>query len=241
MNNNNNFMIIAHRGASAYAPENTPAAFSLALEMGAGHIELDVHLSSDGQVVVIHDAAVDRTTNGSGPVAGYTLAELRKLDAGSWFAPEFGGERIPTLAETLELCRGRARLHVEIKGAAKSLVPLTLDCIRQGGMAADVTITSFDINRLKEARADDPGWSISWLVKEITGERIDAAHSLGLRIICPAAACLTPEQVERLHNEGFNVRTWGVKTEEDMRRLVEWGVDGMTVDFPDKLIAFMGA
>src|SRR5262245_46332535 len=89
------FLVIAHRGASSYAPENTLAAFDLALQMGVRHIELDVHLSRDGHLVVIHDDTVDRTTNGSGPVVHYTLAELQALDAGSWFGAAFAGERIP--------------------------------------------------------------------------------------------------------------------------------------------------
>ena len=92
-------MVIAHRGASSYAPENTLAAFDLALEMGVTHLELDVHATDDGRLVVIHDDTVDRTTNGSGPVAGHTLSSLMALDAGSWFGVRFTGERVPTLDE----------------------------------------------------------------------------------------------------------------------------------------------
>ena len=96
------FMAIAHRGASSYAPENTFAAFDLAIEMGARHLELDVHFSSDGHLVVIHDDTVDRTTDGSGPVTSRSLAALTALDAGAWFDPRFKGERIPTLGAVLE-------------------------------------------------------------------------------------------------------------------------------------------
>src|SRR5262247_3042575 len=95
------FLIIAHRGASSYAPENTIAAFDLALQMGAHHLELDVHLTCDDHLVVIHDDAVDRTTNGTGPVASQTLAVLQMLDAGAWFGEAFAGARIPTLADVL--------------------------------------------------------------------------------------------------------------------------------------------
>ncbi len=107
--------VIAHRGASAYAPENTRAAFELAIDMGADWFELDCHLSGDGEIVVIHDPTVDRTTDGSGAVAGMTLGELQALDAGSWFGDEFEGERIPTLGEALDLARGRIGVYVELK------------------------------------------------------------------------------------------------------------------------------
>jgi glycerophosphoryl diester phosphodiesterase len=110
------FMCIAHRGASSYAPENTLAAFDLALAMGIMHIELDVHCTRDGQVVVIHDETVDRTTDGTGPVTRYTLAELRRLDAGAWFGAEFVGQRLATYAEVLERYDRHVHIHTEIKG-----------------------------------------------------------------------------------------------------------------------------
>ena len=112
------FTIIAHRGASAYAPENTLAAFDKALDLGAAHVEFDLHFSADGQVVVIHDDTVDRTTNGSGAVAALTLAQLKSLDAGSWFAAQFSEERIPTLVELLERYKDRLHFHIEVKGRA---------------------------------------------------------------------------------------------------------------------------
>jgi glycerophosphoryl diester phosphodiesterase len=149
-------MVIAHRGASSYAPENTLAAFDLALEMGAHHIELDVDLTSDGHIVVIHDDTVDRTTNGSGPVTSHTLAALRALDAGSWFGDKFTGERIPTFHEVLERYKGRAHLHTEIKGHSPSLAQRTADLIRTHGMEEQVTITSFQNVRLEEMRAYAP-------------------------------------------------------------------------------------
>lgn len=107
--------VIAHRGASAYAPENTLAAFELAVEQGAHWFELDCTLSKDGEVIVIHNGDVDRTTDGKGSVADLTLAELEQLDAGSWFDPKFAGEKLPTLAEALDLAKGRIGVYVEIK------------------------------------------------------------------------------------------------------------------------------
>src|SRR5687768_5015599 len=128
------FMVIAHRGASSYAPENTLAAFDLALHMTVHQIELDVHFSRDGHIVVIHDDTVDRTTNGSGPVASKTLAELRAVDAASWFGVRFAGERIPTFGEVLERYKGRVHIHTEIKGRMERLAQRTVDLVRGYGM-----------------------------------------------------------------------------------------------------------
>ncbi|HEX2514267.1 MAG TPA: glycerophosphodiester phosphodiesterase family protein, partial [Chloroflexota bacterium] len=155
-------LVVAHRGASAEAPENTLAAFRLALQQGAPAVECDVHLSADGYPVVIHDETVDRTTNGKGAVGGLTRAALQGLDAGSWRGPRFAGEPIPTLEETLELCAGRARLFIEIKmgGAARAgrpqaggpgetqaerahLVDATLEAVARGPRT-EVAVISFD-------------------------------------------------------------------------------------------------
>ena len=114
-------IVIAHRGASSYAPENTFAAYDLALRMKARHIELDVEFTKDGHIVVIHDDAVDRTTDGTGLVTGYTLSGIKELDAGSRFGAQFAGERIPTLEEVLTRYKGRVHFHVEIKGRSELL------------------------------------------------------------------------------------------------------------------------
>jgi len=233
------FMIIAHRGASSYAPENTLAAFDLALHMGVPQIELDVHSSSDGHIAVIHDDTVDRTTNGSGPVASKPLAELRALDAGSWFEARFAGERIPTFGEVLERYKGRVHIHTEIKGRMERLAQRTADLVRRYAMVDQVTITSFQIARLEEVRAYAPELPTGWLVEEVSATVITQARQLGLTQICPRANTVTPELVRRLHAEGFVIRAWGVADEVLMRKVVEAGADGMTVNFPDKLLAYL--
>lgn len=234
-------MVIAHRGASSYAPENTFAAFDLALRMGVSHLELDVHSTSDGHIVVVHDDLVDRTTSGHGPVTSHTLAELSALDAGSWFGERFAGERIPTFAGVLERYRGRAHVHTEIKGHSERLSERTVDLVRRHGMADQVTITSFQRARLAETRAYAPELPTGWLVGEITDAIVADARALGLTQLCPRAGTVTSELVRRLHAEGFVVRAWGVGTEDLMRQVVEAGADGMTVNFPDKLMAYLGS
>ncbi len=232
-------LVIAHRGASTYAPENTFAAYDLALEMGARHIELDVQLSSDSHVVVIHDDTVDRTTDGSGPVTGHTLEALRSLDAGSWFDAKFSGHRIPTFEEVLVAYKGRLHFHTEIKGRSPSLSERTAELIRRHAMEEQVTITSFQYIRLEEMRVCAPELPMGWLVREVNDETIGKARKIGVSQLCPEAKIVTPELVRRLHDEGFVARAWGVTTEDLMQQVVEAGADGMTVNFPDKLINFV--
>jgi len=233
------FLIIAHRGASSYAPENTMAAFDLALQMGASHLELDVHLTRDDHLVVIHDDTVDRTTNGTGPVADQTLAALQTLDAGAWFGETCAGARIPTLAEVLVRYQGRAHLHIELKGHTAHLPQRTVDLVRAHGMAQHVTFTSFQHTHLQTMRAYAPELPTGWLVGEISDAVIAQAHALGCTQLCPRAPLVTPEIVQRLHAERFRVRAWGLANDALMRQVVEAGADGMTVNFPDKLLAYM--
>jgi glycerophosphoryl diester phosphodiesterase len=233
------FMVIAHRGASSYAPENTLAAFDLAIQMGVSHIELDVHATRDGQIVVIHDDAVDRTTDGCGPVTSHSLAELTALDAGAWFDRRFAGQRIPTLATVFERYRGRVHIHTEIKGHSADLSRATVELVRRHGMTEQITITSFQKTRLEETRAHAPELPTGWLVPEVSGATIAQARAMGLRQLCPRAGAVTAELVRHLHAEGLVVRAWGVGDEEQMRRVVQAGADGMTVNFPDRLLEYL--
>jgi len=233
------FMAIAHRGASSYAPENTFAAFDLAIRMGARHIELDVEATRDGHIVVIHDDTVDRTTNGSGPVTSHSMTALQALDAGSWFGAQFSGERIPAFDEVLGRYKGRVHIHTEIKGRSTYLSQRTADLVRHHGMIDQVTITSFQKARLEEIRAYAAELPTGWLLPEVSDDVIAQARTLGVRQICPRASTVTAELVSRLHAEGFAVRAWGVATEDLMRHVVQAGADGATVNFPDKLLAYL--
>jgi glycerophosphoryl diester phosphodiesterase len=217
------------------------AAFDLALQMGASHLELDVHLTRDNSLVVIHDDTVDRTTNGTGAVASQTLAALQALDAGSWFGAAFVGTRIPTLAEVLTRYHGRAHLHIELKGHTAHLPQQTVDLVRAHGMTQHVTFTSFQHTHLQTMRAYAPELPTGWLVGEISDAVLAQAHALGCVQLCPRAPLVTPGLVQRLHAEGFRVRAWGVAHEALMHQVVEAGADGMTVNFPDKLLAYMAS
>ena len=240
------FLCVAHRGASSYAPENTFAAFDKALELGASHVELDVHFSRDGHIVVVHDDTLDRTTDGSGAVADMTLAELRSLDAGSWFGSEYSGERIRTLAEIFEQYKGRLHFHIEIKARAEGLASRTADMVRAHGMTEDVTFTSFWKPWLEETRMYAPELTTGWLVplgrdSSWDDSIIEQALELGLDQVCPRADITTPELVRELHQKGFVARCHGAYNEELMRHAVDCGADGTTVNFPDKLIEYLAA
>ena len=199
-------MVIAHRGASAYAPENTRAAFDLAVRMGLRHIELDVSLTADGQVAVIHDATVERTTNGSGFVAKYTLRELQHLDAGFWFAPEFAGEPIPAYHDLLACYKSRVHLHTELKGRSLELAWRVVDLVREHGMEKQVTITSFQWEFLDAVGSCAPELERGWLLREISQTLLTRARAMGISQLCPPAQMVDPELVSRLHTEGFSVR-----------------------------------
>ena len=235
------FMNIAHRGASAYAPENTFAAFDKALALGADHVEMDVHFSSDGHIVVIHDDTVDRTTNGSGTVAAMSLDQLGSLDAGSWFSTDYGGQRIPTLGGILERYKGKLRFDIEIKAQVKGLSQSTADLVRGHGVTDSVTIVSFQQACLDELMAYAPELPAGWLVREVDDSIPAQAESMGLTLLCPHADFVTRELVDDLHQRGFVVRAWGAENEEMMRRVVDAGADGLTVNFPDKLAEYLEA
>lgn len=245
-NNSKKFINIAHRGASSYAPENTFAAYDKALALGIRHIELDVHFTSDDHIVVIHDDTVDRTTDGSGPVSGKTLAELQKLDAGSWFGPQFAGERIKTLAEVLQHYKGRLHFHIEIKArdAKIGLARRTIDMVRGHGLTDSVTITSFHKHWLQEAVEYDAVLPTGWLVplgpdSQWNDSIIEESKEMGITQICPRAEITTPDLVNRIREAGFVVRCHGLRNEELMRHAVDVGADGGTVNFPDKMTEYL--
>ena len=240
------FLNIAHRGASSYAPENTFAAYDKALSMGVNHVEIDVHLTLDDHIVVIHDDTVDRTTDAQGNVADFTLAELRAMDAGSWFGAEYAGERIRSLGETFEHYKGRLHFHIEIKQReiAGGLARRTIDMVRGYGLTNSVTITSFRKEWLEEAAAYDSALPKGWLVPMGPAATwddsiIEQSKELGLTQICPRANITTADLVDRIHAAGFVARCQGLYNEDLMRHVVDVGADGATVNFPDKMAEYL--
>jgi len=225
-------MVIAHRGSSKAAPENTLAAFEQAIQDGADAIEFDVHLTKDGHIVIIHDNTVDRTTDGLGSVPESTLAELKRLDAGGWFHPSFKGERIPTLPEALALTKGRCKINIEIKGFPLEYTGIEeriLEDLREAGFPLeDVFVSSFNhfyLVRMKELAPELPvatlfhGLPVS--LRDFPGE-----------IVHPIWYTVGDRLMKMVRESGRKVNTYMIDDEERFRRMVHFGVDGMTTNVP---------
>lgn len=239
-------IVFAHRGASARAPENTFAAFALAVQDGAAAIELDARLTADGRVVVIHDATLDRTTNGSGRVLDKTAAELREMDAGSHFSAQFRGERIPLLEEVFEALGKLPLVNVQLKpewNTGRDLVREVCGIVRRHGLQSRVLLSSFHAPSLKAAARLLPdlplgllavrGWAGAW------------ARSFGFTFgdyaaLHPHLADASPQQVQRVHRLARRVHVWTVNDPAEVARLAEWNVDGILTDDPKAALRALG-
>ena len=231
--------VIAHRGASGHAPENTLSAFQRAVELGATFIETDLQVTRDGRFVAMHDDTVDRTTNGSGELAEFTLDELRQVDAGLWFDREFMGERVPTLTEILQFSnKNDVVFYLELKYPALTGMDHSLvAALREAQSSARTIVISFDPATLLPLRRIDASIMLGFLVEDQHPDCIQAALDVGARQLCPKFSCVTPALVERAHRADLKVVTWTVNTAEMMRSMMAAGVDGMMTDFPDRLRA----
>lgn len=231
-------IIFAHRGASAHAPENTLAAFELALRQGADAIELDAKLSKDGHVVVIHDQTVDRTTGGKGSVNDLTLAELRKLDAGSHFDVAYKGEPIPTLDGVFKAIGQMTYINIELTNywsPTDQLPDKVAALVRKHRLAKRVLFSSFNYLALIRIRRLIPEAPIGLLAK--SGSRGWWARSWPGRILhyqClhPEHSDVTPRMLNSAHHIGITVFTYTVNQETDMLDLFQMGVDGIFTDDP---------
>lgn len=238
-------LIIAHRGDSAHRPENTPASFAAALEVGADLVEFDVQLTKDGQVVVIHDPTVDRTTNGTGSVRELTLAEIRGLSAGypKQFGSGFAGERVPTLAEALGMLRGRARVMIEIKKESVTdadddgIEARTIAEVRKAGMVGDVALISFDRRALLRCRQHGPEITRGHLFqREPPEEVVRGAREVGSALVMPEKQMLTDALLEQTRAAGLKLSTWVVDDAEELRALARFDLYGVATNRPGEML-----
>ncbi len=237
-------LVIAHRGFSWIAPENTLIAFRKAMETGVGMAECDVYLSRDGVPVVIHDSKLKRTTGVSGSVHEKTASELGRLDAGSWKSKEFRGERIPTLVDLLRLVKGRLRLVIEIK--QPGMETEVVKAIREAGVDPDaVMIFSFDHDTVLNIARLEPLLPTTWLVGKLPddddGRRRVLREALGARAsaIGLPKDRVFPDFVRRAHECGLPVFVWTVNEVKDMESLLDVGVDAIITDRPDVAIELL--
>jgi len=234
---------VAHRGASRYAPENTLAAFRLALEHGVPAVECDVRRTQDGHLVVIHDPAVDRTTDGRGAVGSLTLEPLRRLDAGRWFGPEFAGERIPLLREVLEAVRGRALIQIEIKNdpaPSEGIEQQVAGALRDHGMEDEALVMSFDHRIIRELRSAAPRIAAGILYAARLVDPIGAARGAAADAVCVQWGYLDRDVVDSAHRAGLGVFVWTVDDEQAIGRCRDLGVDGITSNDTRLLTRLLG-
>ncbi len=230
---------IAHRGASGTFPENTLSAFRAAIEAGADMCELDVQLTRDGAVVVIHDDTVERTTDGNGEVAKLTLEELKRLDAGAKFkGGAIKGERIPTLDEVFEITGGKCGLNIELKAAG---VENQVAQIMQARNAfGDSIVSSFDWDYLKKIQQLHFNIRVGLLAEEKPVDLMMNAVAMRAHSINPRWDMVTADLCKAAHERGLKVYTWTVDADARMRALIECGVDGIMTNYPERLRKVLG-
>lgn len=232
--------IVAHRGYHQKYPENTLAAFQAAVEAGVSMTELDVNFSRDRKVVVIHDATLERTTDGHGAVSDNTMAELKKLDAGSWFDPRFADQRLPELSEVLDLVIGRAMVNIEIKAHAyehnhppDAIEKQVVELVKQKNMQDSVLISSFEIDILVQIASMQEPAAIALISKTPASSRIiEICTSLKVFSWHPDHLIVTPRQVDMMHVAGLKVFPYNVDTYENYVKMMKMKVDGVITDDP---------
>jgi glycerophosphoryl diester phosphodiesterase len=236
--------VVGHRGAMGHAPENTMASFRKGVELGAPMVELDIHLSADGRLVVIHDDTLNRTTNGSGPVGDLTADEIGRLDAGSWFSPDFAGERVPMLDEVLDWARGRVGLVIELKLGPvwyPGIEGVLVETLRRHDATAEVLVISNDHHAVRRVKQLDASVKTAIMYGGRMLDPVGMAQAADVEAVRPGHFMLLPEDVAVCHAAGLAVIPWTVNDAASMRRVVSMGVDGMSSNYPELLSQIVGS
>lgn len=223
--------VMAHRGASTEAPENTMAAFQKAIDDMADYIELDVQLTNNGEVIVMHDSNAYRTTGVDANIVNMTYKEVKTLDAGSWFSDEYVGENVPSLKEVLELTQGKIKLNIELKPAdnGTALAKNTVRIIEKYNMVNDCVITSFSESALKAVKTYNQEIKVGYILSAAYGDFYDMKN---VDFFSVNAAFLSKRTIDAIHNSGKRVYAWTVNNKESIKNLTNKGVDGIITDNP---------
>jgi len=232
--------LIAHRGASAYAPENTIASFKKAIEMGLKAVEFDVQISKDLELIVIHDYTLERTTSGKGKVRDYTLKELQGLDAGSWFSKEFQGEKIPSLRKVLEVVKNNEFINIELKrdkNEKRKFDIQLIDLIDEMKIKDKVIISSFDHEILVDIFELDNTLSLALLFHEEIRDLKEYIDKLGIKInsINPNKNSLNENYIKKIKELNLNINAYTINSYEEYVKLNNLGIDRIFTNFPDLL------
>lgn len=231
-----NTLVLAHRGASKIAPENTAAAFQKALQMGADGVEFDVHLTKDKKLVVIHDERVDRTTDGSGYIKDLTLRELKKLDAGSYFSQRFSGERILTLEEALESVRSSKLINIEIKNIIikyKHIEKEVISIIKKMKLESKVICSSFNHYSIAMIKQLSPEIKTGLLYVSRLYKPWIYAKRMGVEAIHPQYYSLSSDIIIHCHKDNIKVHVWTVDDKNTLKQMIYKGVDAVITSYPD--------
>jgi glycerophosphoryl diester phosphodiesterase len=228
-------VVTAHRGASSVAPENTLSAMVAAVEAGAEFAELDVGLSRDGEVVLMHDRTLDRTTNGTGNLGEHSLEELRGLEAGGWFSQEFTGEPIPTLREIIHFARGKLKLNIEIKNSRDepTIAASVVDIIRSEDFVKECMVTSFSRETVEEVKRIAPEIMTGFIFGE---DYPDDVFQGGWEVLSSNHKVVDSTFVAQAKAGGKRVHVWTVDDRDLMLRLIGLGVDGIISNRPALLL-----
>jgi glycerophosphoryl diester phosphodiesterase len=238
-------LIIAHRGNSAHRPENTLAAFASALEVGADVIELDVQLTRDGRLAVIHDATLDRTTSGRGRVRDHSLQQIRELSAGyrGVFGDAYPGERVPTLGDALGFLKGRARVLIEVKldplgdASEAGVEELCVHEVQRAGMTGDVALVSFDRRAIERFRAIAPEVRRGHLFQRASADEVVAgARAVDCDLVLLEKGMLSDALFDAVRAAGFRVGTWLVDDPAELRALCRYDLFAVATNRPGELI-----
>lgn len=231
-----NIGIVGHRGSAALAPENTLSAFRVAIDQGVDFVETDVQLTADGVPVLMHDPKVDRTTSGVGPLAEYSFEQLRALDAGSWFAPEFAGEQVPTLQEFAELLSpGTTRAFIELKGEwTGESVSHVLALLREQRLTMHVVLASFEPIALEELRKQAPDFATILLTRTLDQEVLGYAVELRVSAVCGRDTLLeeNAETLREFQDLGIGLIAYTLNEPAQWQRARELGIDFFVTDDP---------
>lgn len=239
-------ILLAHRGDLAHAPENTLPSFIQAIQKGADGVELDAKLTTDGHVIVIHDETVERTTDGKGKVASFTLEAIRKLDAGSWFDTKFAGTRVPLLEEVFEAVGKEKLINIELTNyftPRDGLVKKVCELIRRHNNGGQIIFSSFLPSNLKIANQTLP--EIPRGLLALPGLMGLWARSFGFmfgdyQALHPHLTNASREQIQRAHKVKRRIHVWTANSPADIQRLRDWGVDGIFTDDPAAAVQALG-
>lgn len=234
---------IAHRGAKGHAPENTLASMRKAVELGARWVELDTKLTADNELILFHDDTLNRTTDGRGPVAGATLAEIRKLDAGHWFSDSFTGEAVPTFAETMEYLVGQGvGIVVEIKASPGREVETAAATVkmlvqRWAGGPSPILICSFSEASLDVARQIAPDIPRGYLTLKFKRDWAARMRQLGCATLHMLDRRYTEARVNAIRQAGYRMLAFTINDVARARTLLSWGVESIITDYPERISA----